>query len=345
MLLAVGEQISISLLAMAIESLVHPVISLTGAQVGIYTDEAHKKARIIRVNSKRIARELSAGKIVIVAGFQGINQKNDITTLGRGGSDTTAVALAAALGAERCEIYTDVDGVYTADPRVVKDAFKLDQISHEEMLELASLGAQVLHPRSVELAKQYGVKLAVLSSFSEAEGTIVKGAEEMEDVLQVSGVTSDQKIARVAILEVPDRPGVAFRIMGDLAAGNIVVDMIIQSVSRDHINDMSFTLGEDDLDRAMVILQKTIADLGAKDVVYDRNVAKVSIVGIGMKEKAGVASAMFQALSERGINIQMISSSEIKISCLIDRERADEAVRAIHAKFFTSGMEIAAQAG
>ncbi|MHB8927189.1 MAG: aspartate kinase [Bacillota bacterium] len=345
MLLAVGEQISISLVAMTIEAMGRAAISLTAAQVGIFTDDAHKKARIIRVNSRRLDDELAAGKIVVVAGFQGVDRNNDLTTLGRGGSDTTAVALAAALGAVRCEIYTDVDGVYTADPRVVKGACKLTQISHEEMLELASLGAQVLHPRSVELAKQYGVKLEVKSSFADVPGTLVKEAGQMEDVLQVSGVTSDKNIARVAILEVPDRPGVAYKVMGDLAAGNVNVDMIIQSVSRDHINDMSFTIGEDDLDRAMAILNKTIAGLGAKGVVFDRNVAKVSIVGIGLKEKAGVATAMFQALAENGINIQMISSSEIKVSCLIERGQADLAVRAIHDKFFTGGVQVAREAG
>ncbi|MHB8947401.1 MAG: aspartate kinase [Bacillota bacterium] len=345
MLLAVGEQISISLLAMAIEAAGRPVISLTAAQVGIVTDDIHKKARIVEVKSRRLTRELKAGKIVIVAGFQGIDRNGDITTLGRGGSDTTAVALAAALGAVRCEIYTDVDGVYTADPRVVKGAYKLDRISHEEMLELASLGAQVLHPRSVELAKQYGVRLEVLSSFADVPGTLVEEADKMEDVLQVSGVTSDKNIARLAIIEVPDRPGMAYRILADLAGAGVNVDMIIQSMRRDHVNDMSFTVSDSDVERAMAILGKTIKDIGARGIDCDRDVAKVSIVGIGLKEKAGVATAMFQALAENGINIQMISSSEIKVSCLIARDQADLAVRAIHDKFFTGGLRVAREAG
>ena len=345
MLLAVGEQISISLLAMAIEAIGRPVISLTGAQVGIFTDDTHKKARIIKVNSHRLNQELEAGKIVIVAGFQGVNGRGDITTLGRGGSDTTAVALAAALGAVRCEIYTDVDGVYTADPRIVRGAQKLDRISHEEMLELASLGAQVLHPRSVELAKQYGVRLEVKSSFTDVPGTSVEEAGQMENVLQVSGVTSDKNIARVAIIEVPDRPGIAYRVLSDLARGGINVDMIIQSVRRDNVNDMSFTVAETDLDRTLAILGQTIRDIGARGIDYDRDVAKVSIVGIGLREKADVATAMFQALAENGINIQMISSSEIKISCLIERGQADLAVRAIHDKFFMGGLQVAKEAG
>lgn len=344
MLLAVGEQISISLLAMAIEAMGCPVISLTGGQVGIYTDDAHNKARIIKVNSQRICEELAAGKIVIVAGFQGINHKNDITTLGRGGSDTSAVALAVALQAKKCEIYTDVEGVYTADPRIVKNAIKLKEISYDEMLELASLGAQVLHPRSVQLAKQYGVDLEVKSSFTETEGTTVKGVETMENVLRVSGVTCDKKIAKVALLEVPDSPGVAYRIFSDLAKANINVDMIIQSIRRDRVNDVSFTVSEDDLSKTIAIASQTVKDLGAKGVEYDRNVAKVSIVGIGMKEKSGVAMTMFQALAAKQINIQMISSSEIKISCLIDRKQADLAVQAIHERFFTDEVTVT-QAG
>jgi aspartate kinase len=340
MLLSTGEQVSISLLAMAIESLGVPVVSLTGGQVGIMTDESHKKARIMRINSSRLISELDSGKIVIVAGFQGINQNNDITTLGRGGSDTTAVALAIALGAERCEIYTDVDGVYTADPRKVKSTIKLKEISYDEMLEMASLGAKVLHPRSVELAKQYDITLEVKTSFKEVEGTVVKKVEEIENFHRVSGVTCDKTIAKIAVLDVPDEPGVAYKVFLDLAKANINVDMIIQSIHRDKINDISFTVSEDDLEKTLSILNDTVRDLGAKGIEYDKNVAKVSIVGIGIKEMSSVATTMFEVLSEKGINIQMISTSEIKISCLLDRSRADEAIEAIHERFITSGIEV-----
>lgn len=258
MLISTGEQVSISLLAMAIDSMKHPVVSLTGAQVGIKTNDIHKRAKILKVNSKRIIEELNNGKIVIVAGFQGITENNEITTLGRGGSDTTAVALAAALKAEKCEIYTDVDGVYTADPYIVPEAKKLDVISYDEMLEMASLGAKVLHPRSVELAKQYNVTLEVKSSFKECKGTIIKEVKSMEDVLRVSGITYDKKIAKVAIIGVPDKPGIAFKIFSDLADNNISVDMIIQSVMYENINDISFTVAQDDLNKTVSIIEKRL---------------------------------------------------------------------------------------
>lgn len=339
MLLATGEQVSISLLAMAIGALGHPVISLTGGQVGIITDDVHKKARILRVNSKRILEELSKGKIVIVAGFQGITENNEITTLGRGGSDTTAVALAAALNADLCEIYTDVDGVYTADPRIVPEARKLDIISYDEMLEMASLGAKVLHPRSVELAKQYNVNLEVKSSFNENKGTIIKGVTGMEGILRVSGITHDKNIAKVAILGVPDKPGIAYKVFSDLADNNINVDMIIQSIRHEKVNDISFTVGKDELDKTVSIMRKTVEEIGAKGIEYDKNVAKVSVVGAGIN-KSEVAKAMFQALADEEINIQMISTSEIKISCLIDLQMTERAVKAIHNKFILNGIEI-----
>lgn len=340
MLLSTGEQVSISLLAMAISNLGEPVVSLTGQQVGIYTDKIHKRAKIVEVKTNRILKELQHNRIVIVAGFQGINQNNDITTLGRGGSDTTAVALAVALNAKKCEIYTDVDGVYSADPRMIKNAYKLKEISYDEMLEMASLGAKVLHPRAVELAKQYNVKLEVKSSFTDEKGTEVKGVDEMEGVLRVSGVTCDKKIAKVAILKVPDIPGIAYKVFNALSQANIYVDMIIQSIRHDNVNDISFTVPEDALDETITIMEKTAEDIGAEGIEYDKNVAKVSIIGAGMGNKSQIAMNMFQALSELGINIQMISTSEIKISCLIDRESAKKAVEAIHQKFMINGIEI-----
>lgn len=339
MLISTGEQVSISLLAMAIDSMKHPVVSLTGAQVGIKTNDIHKSAKILKVNSKRIIEELNNGRIVIVAGFQGITENNEITTLGRGGSDTTAVALAAALKAEKCEIYTDVDGVYTADPRIVPEAKKLNIISYDEMLEMASLGAKVLHPRSVELAKQYNVTLEVKSSFKENKGTMIKEVKSMEGVLRVSGITYDKKIAKVAIIGVPDKPGIAFRIFSDLADNNISVDMIIQSVMYENVNDISFTVAQDDLNKTVSIIEKTAIELGARGVEYDKDVAKVSVVGASIN-KTEVAKAMFQAMSDEGINIQMISTSEIKISCVINANDVEKAVRAIHNKFILNGINI-----
>lgn len=332
MLLATGEQVSIALLAMALQSLGQPAISLTGPQAGIQTDAIHGKARVKQVDPTRLRAELAAGKIVIVAGFQGACE-GEITTLGRGGSDTTAVVLAAALGAPVCEIYTDVAGIYTCDPRLVPNARKLKEISYEEMLELASLGSQVLHPRSVECAKEHGIFLHVRSTFRSDEGTTVKGVEALETHNPVNGVSIDLSQAKVALLEVPDRPGTASTLFKAVAQAGISVDMIIQSVRGEITNDIAFTVGLDDLDKTKMVAEAVGQELGAKAVVYDPNIAKVSIVGVGMVGRPGVASDMFDALSSRGINIQMISTSEIKISCVVAKERAKEAAGAIHEYF------------
>ena len=331
-LLSTGEQISMSLLAMAIESLGFPVVSLTGWQVEMKTDSTYSNARIKSVGNERLSRELDKKNIVIVAGFQGINKYDDITTLGRGGSDTTAVALATQLKADLCQIYTDVDGIYTADPRKVKDAKKLDEISYDEMLELASLGAQVLHNRSVELAKKYNVNLEVVSSFNRVPGTKVKEESTVEKML-VRGVAKDNDVTRIAIMGVPDVPGIAFKVFSILSQKKINVDIILQSIGRDNTKDISFTVSRAHMDAAIAILNDNNAIIGAKSIAFDDNVSKVSIVGAGMATNSGVASTMFEALFEAGINIQMISTSEIKISVLIDRKDADMAVQAIHNKF------------
>ena len=332
MLLATGEQVSISLLAMAIQALGHDVVSLTGAQCGIITSNVHKKARINGINTQRMEKELAAGKIIIVAGFQGVNENKDITTLGRGGSDTSAVALAAALEAELWEIYTDVDGVYTADPRIVKDASKIDEISYEEVLEMASTGAKVLHPRSVELAEKFKVPLVVRSSYNHNEGTIIKEDVIMEKVL-VRGVALDENIAKISIFEVPDQPGIAFRLFSALAKANIHVDMIVQNVNRTAVNDISFTIDVEELQEAVTVAQKFAFEVKAQKVEYDQGVAKLSVIGTGIVANAEIASKFFEALFELGINIQTISTSEIKISCLIDKERGKEAMVHIHKKF------------
>lgn len=337
MLLATGEQVSISLLAMAIKSLGHDVISLTGGQCGIITDNNHKKAKITKINTDRIVEELHNDKIVIVAGFQGVNDFNDITTLGRGGSDTTAVALAASLEAESCEIYTDVKGVYTTDPRKVKSASLIDTISYDEMLELASLGSTVLHPRSVELARKYSVKLYVKSSFALNKGTLVTEVKSMEKVM-VRGLALDQEIAKISILEVPDKPGIAYKLFEDLSNNNIAVDTIIQNVNRNSINDISFTVAIHDLDEAVEISNAVVAEIGAKSVVYDKNVSKLSVVGAGLSSNSQVASLFFRSLYELGINIQMISSSQIKISCIIETEHALKALTHLHDTFHLSGL-------
>lgn len=333
MLLATGEQTSIALMAMAIHELGEPVISLTGPQVGILTDNVHTKARILDVCCDRLRQELKQGKIVIVAGFQGKTEDNEITTLGRGGSDTTAVAVAAALKADVCQIYTDVDGVYTADPRIVPKARKLPVISYDEMLELASLGAQVLQPRSVEFAKQNNVVLEVRSSFNYNEGTLVKEVAEMERKMVVSGVAGDRNVARIALHDVPDRPGIAKALFVALAKESINVDMIVQSAMRDGINDIAFTVGRDDLQKAVAVTEKVRAEIGASKVTFNDKVAKVSIVGAGMITNPGVAADMFACLAEEGINIHMISTSEIKISCIIDEEHLTRAVQALHTRF------------
>ena len=332
MLLSSGEQISIALLAMAIEKIGRPVVSLTGWQVGIQTDSRYSAARIKHVNSERIRSELDKRRIVIVAGFQGINKYDDITTLGRGGSDTSAVALAAALGAEVCEIYTDVDGVYTADPRIVKDAYKLDDISYDEMLELASLGANVLHNRSVEMAKKYHVKLAVKSSLRKVEGTYVKEVNQVEKML-VRGVTRDNDCAWIALCGVEDTPGKAFEIFSLLSQKNISVDLIIQSIGNGEKKDISFTVTESDLPVALQILEDNKKIVNADDIKWTKDVSKVSIVGAGMVNNAGVATTMFEALYNAHINISMIATSEIKISVLVDQKDAERAVVAIHDKF------------
>lgn len=333
MLMATGEQMSIALLAMAIQDLGEPVISLTGPQVGILTDGVHTKARILNVSCDRLRRELDSGKIVIVAGFQGATADNEITTLGRGGSDTTAVALAAALKADVCQIYTDVDGVYTADPRIVPKASKLPVISYDEMLELASLGAQVLQPRSVEFAKLHRVVLEVRSSFNYNEGTLVKEVSEMEKRMVVTGVAGDRNVARIAVYDVPDRPGIAKALFEALARESINVDMIVQSAMRDGINDIAFTVTRDDLAKALEVTEKVKEKIGASSIAYDDKVAKVSIVGAGMITNPGVAARMFACLAEEGINIHMISTSEIKVSCIIDEEHLTKAMRALHKWF------------
>lgn len=333
MLMSTGEQMSVALLAMAVHKFGEEAISFTGAQVGIITDSSHTKAKILDINAKRIQKELGKGKIVIVAGFQGMNMDQEITTLGRGGSDLTAVALAKVLKAEACEIYTDVDGVYTADPKLVKDARKIDKISYEEMLELASLGAQVLQARSVEVASKFNIPLHVRSSFSNKEGTIItKEAKTMEDVL-VSGVTLDRDEAKVTICNVPDKPGIAARIFGTIAEGNLNIDMIIQNVSRTGFTDVSFTVMSRDLDKTLKVVKKIAKAIGAEDVTFNKGIAKVSVVGIGMRSHSGVAAKMFKAMASEGINIDMISTSEIKISCVVKKQKGEKAVRVLHRAF------------
>ncbi len=332
MLLSTGEQISIALLAMAIDKLGCPVVSLTGWQAGFITRSNHGAARIRRVETERLKRELDNNNIVVVAGFQGINRFDDITTLGRGGSDTSAVALAAALHADRCQIFTDVEGVYTADPRIVKDAVKLDEITYDEMLELASLGAGVLHNRSVEMAKKYHVNLEVLSSIVNKPGTIVKEAVKMEKLL-IKGVAKDEDVARIALIGLPDTPGIAFKIFSLLAARKINVDIILQSIGRHNTKDISFTVPLADKDTAIELLQEKFDILGAERIEAEDDVVKVSIVGAGMQSNPGVAAKMFEALYDANINIQMISTSEIKISVLIARKDADRAVVAVHDAF------------
>ena len=333
MLISTGEQISVALLAMAIHELGEEVISLTGHQVGIITDDLHSKAKILKIESDRLEEELSEDQIVIVAGFQGVTIDNEITTLGRGGSDTTAVAVAKAIDAEVCEIYTDVDGVYTADPRIVENASKLPDISYDEMLELASLGAKVLHPRSVEIAKEYQIKLAVKSSFNNSPGTYIKEVSELEKVNVVSGVTCNKNEVKFSLLGVPDKPGIASLIFAKLAEVGINVDMIIQNIHYEDVNDITFTIDHEDFEQAHSILERLKKELNYRKLISDVNVAKVSIVGAGMSTNPGVAARMFEALGRDEINIEMISTSEIKVSCLIEEEEANQAVSAIHDEF------------
>ena len=330
-LLSSGEQISIALLAMAIEKLGYPAKSLTGWQAGFVTDSAHGSSRIRRIETERLRNELDKGNIVIVAGFQGLNRYDDITTLGRGGSDTSAVAIAAACRADLCQIYTDVDGVYTADPRLVPGARKLGEISYDEMLELASLGAQVLHNRSVEMAKKYNVPLEVLSSLEEKPGTVIKEVAKMEKML-IKGVAKDDNVTRISLIGLEDVPGIAFRIFSALAARRINVDIILQSVGRDNTKDISFTVSDSQREEAMEVVEELKGKLRAKSIVCD-GVTKLSVVGAGMESNPGVAAMMFEALAEANVNIQMIATSEIKISVLIDREEGLRAMRVVHEAF------------
>ena len=333
MLLASGEQISIALLAMALSVLGVQAVSLTGWQAGFITDRAYSKARIRRLDTERVESELARNRVVVVAGFQGMNRLEDITTLGRGGSDTSAVALAAALHADRCQIHTDVEGVYTADPRKVPGARKLEQITFDEMLELASLGAQVLNNRSVELAKKYGVELEVLSSLNPVPGTIVKEvADDMEGML-IKGVAKDTDVAVISIMEVPDVPGMSFKVFGALASRNINVDIILQSTGRGGNKDLIFTVPLGEAENAVEVLKENQPRFGGKEIKVEKNYAKVSVVGAGMQSNPGVASRMFEALFEANVNIHMISTSEIKISVIIDEKEADRAVSAIHGVF------------
>ena len=333
MLLAAGEQISISLLAMAIEKLGYHAVSLLGWQAGFNTTSAHTSARIRKVEPDRIKKELDKKNIVIVAGFQGISKYGDITTLGRGGSDTSAVAIAASMHADLCQIFTDVEGVYTADPRKVKNAKKLQEISYDEMLELATLGAQVLNNRSVEMAKKYNIELEVLSSMTKASGTIVKEKTKMEKML-ISGVAKDTDVARISVMGVPNIPGLAFKMFSKLSAKDINVDIILQSIGHDGKKDISFTVAKNRGEEAVALMKEYTENLGAEEILYDDKVAKISIVGAGMESHAGVATKMFEALYDAQVNIQMISTSEIKVSVLIDSADADKAVSAIHSKFF-----------
>ena len=334
MLLSTGEQISCSLCAMAIEAMGYPVISLTGAQAGMQTNSTYGNARIKRVSTERILNELDRRSIVIVTGFQGINKYGDITTLGRGGSDTSAVALAASLHADLCQIYTDVDGVYTADPRLVPEAHKLQEITFDEMLELATLGAQVLHNRSVEMAKRYNVNLEVLSSFSGNPGTQVKEVVKIMEKSHVSGIAKDKDMARLALVGLADEPGIAFLIFSLLSREKINVDIILQSIGRDDKKDISFTVAKGDTESAKRILEENREYIGFDHIDVNDSIAKVSIVGAGMINNPGVAAGMFEALFNAGINIHMISTSEIKVSVLVDLADADRAVQVVHRKFF-----------
>ena len=334
MLVSTGEQISCALCAMAIEALGCPVISLTGWQAGVRTDSSYTDARIKSIDTERIANELDKNTIVIVTGFQGINKSDNITTLGRGGSDTSAVALAASLHADLCQIYTDVDGIYTGDPRKVDGARKLEEITYDEMMELATLGAQVLHNRSVEMAKRYGVELEVLSSFSGKPGTKVKEVVKTMEKMHVSGVAKDRDVCSVALIGLADQPGIAFKLFSLLAREKINVDIILQSIGRDGTKDISFTVSHKDKDKTYQILRNAKESLGFDHIDVTDDIAKISIVGAGMVHNPGVAAGMFEALFNAGINIRMISTSEIKVSVLVDADNADRAVQVVHDKFF-----------
>ena len=332
-ILSTGEQVTIALLAIALQARGIPAVSYTGAQVKILTDEAYNKARIVSIDSANVSADLAAGKVVVIAGFQGVDAKGNITTLGRGGSDTTAVAMAAALKADECQIYTDVDGVYTTDPRIVPEARRLDRVTYEEMLEMASLGAKVLQIRSVEFASKYHVSLRVLSSFSDGPGTLITTEDNIMEAALISGVTLNRDEAKITVLGVPDRPGVASTILGPIADANIEVDMIVQNSGADGSADFTFTVQRNEYDKALAICQTTSAQMQARVVAGDKKIVKVSIVGVGMRSHAGIASRMFRALAAETINIQMISTSEIKISIVVDEKYAELAVRTLHSEF------------
>ena len=334
MLLSVGEQISVSLMAMQLEKMGLPAVSLAGWQIGMQTNSTFGSARIKKVAGERIRQELDARKIVLVAGFQGINKNNDVTTLGRGGSDTTAVAIAAVLSADKCQIFTDVEGVFTADPRKVPNARKLDEITYDEMLELASLGAQVLHNRSVEMAKRYNVDLEVLSSYVRKPGTKVKEVVKTVEQMKISGIAKDTNVARITVVGLPDEPGVAFKVFRVMGKAKINIDIIIQSSGKGGTNDISFVVAKGDVDATVSALEEYKSSIGFDHVSVDSSVAKVSIVGAGMMNSSGIAALMFEALYEKRINIDMISTSEIKVSVVIEEGKADSAVAAIHDKFF-----------
>lgn len=337
-LLITGEMVSASLMAMTLNNMGYKAVSLNGQQAGFRTEDLHNRARILEIDTGRVLYHLNNGEIVIVTGFQGVNSKGDFTTLGRGGSDTSAVALAGALGADRCDIFTDVKGVYSADPRVVPEAKKLDEITYIEMMELARVGAQVLHPRAVETARHANVQIRVRSTFyTEDMGTLVVGSIET-GTRSVSGIASDENQVRVAMAGVPDKPGIAARIFGSLAARNISVDMIIQSLNRQDINDIAFTVSANDLHDALHTLEQVKNEIQAEAILHDSDVAKISIVGIGMIDRPGIAADMFTALADAGINIKMIATSEIKISCLIEKVQAQDAVRALHKAFFPESV-------
>ncbi len=344
-LLSTGEQVTIALLSIALEARNCPALSFTGAQVRIRTDSAYNKARILDIDADKVKKCLAEGKVVVIAGFQGIDDDGNITTLGRGGSDTTAVAMAAALKADECRIYTDVDGVYTADPRIVSKARRLDTLTYEEMLELASLGSKVLQIRSVEFASKYNVQLRVLSSFEEGPGTLITGEDETMEQAIISGIAHNKDEAKLTIVGVPDRPGIAYSILGPIADANIEVDMIVQNVGVDKLTDFTFTVHRNDYDKAMAILKKSAASLGARDINGDTGIVKISVVGVGMRSHAGIASKMFNALAREGINIMMISTSEIKISVVVNEKYLELGVRTLHSEFGLEngqGKEVAA---
>jgi len=333
LLLSTGEIVACTLLAMALKAMGYEAISLSGAQAGIRTDAVYSRARIQKVDPERVVAELDKGNIVIVAGFQGITDEMDITTLGRGGSDTTAVALAASLGAGECQIYTDVEGVYTADPRLVPEARKLDEISYDEMLEMASYGAKVMHPRAVELGELFNVPILVASSFSQNPGTLIHGGGSMEVRNKVRGIAHDLDVAKITVVGVPDRPGIAASIFDPLAKANISVDTIVQNASINNITDLTFTVAKSQLDKAMKVVGGVCQKIGAREYTSDAKMGKVSIIGTGMQNNPGFAARMFTALSEAGINIQLISTSEIRITCIIDEDKVKDAVQALHRAF------------